>query len=302
MQYGAVDWNDLRYVLAVARAGSALRAADELGVNQSTVLRRIDALEGQLGAALFERRRTGQTLTAAGQRALEAAERIDGEIGALVTALAAQRRTLEGSVRLTTSESLAYRLVTPCLRAFHEVHPGVSVELIAADEKLDIARGDADLALRAGFPPEGAGIVARRLPGTLWTLYCSRAYAAERGMPGSIEEIGGHPVVGFEGRMVDLPGWRWLRTAAPEAAVRVRSNSMISMIFNLKAGLGVGPLPCIIGDGEAELVRCFPPPPEIQSDLWLIVRETLKMAPHVRAFADFLVDYIKRTMGQPQAA
>lgn len=297
-----MDWNDLKYVLAVARTGSALRAADELGVNQTTVLRRIDALEGQLGAALFERRRTGQTLTAAGQRALEAAERIDSEIGGLVAALAAQRRTLEGSVRITTSESLAYRLVTPCLRAFHEVHPGVSVELIAADEKLDIARGDADLALRAGFAPEGAGIVARRLPGTLWTLYCSRAYAAERGMPDCVEAVGGHPVIGFEGRMVELPGWRWVAAAAPEAAVRVRSNSMISMIFNLKAGLGVGPLPCIIGDGEAELVRCFPPPPEIQSELWLIVRETLKSAPHVRAFADFLADYIKRTMGAPQTA
>jgi DNA-binding transcriptional LysR family regulator len=297
-----VDWNDLRYVLAVGRTGSALRAAEQLGVNQSTVLRRIDALESQLGAALFERRRTGQTATAAGVRAIEAAERIDDEIGGLVAALAAQRRTLEGSVRITTSESLAYRLVTPCLRAFHELHPGVSVELLAADDVLDVARGDADLALRGGFRPEGAGIVARRLPDTLWTVYCSRAYAAERGMPASPDELGRHPIVGFDGRMVELPGWRWLTTVAPDASVRVRGNSMISMVFNLKAGLGVGPLPCIIGDGEAELVRCFPPLADVRSELWLIVREALKTAPHVRAFADFLADYIKRTMGQAQPA
>ena len=297
-----MDWNDLRYVLAVGRTGSALRAAEQLGVNQSTVLRRIDALESQLGAALFERRRTGQTATAAGVRAIEAAERIDDEIGGLVAALAAQRRTLEGSVRITTSESLAYRLVTPCLRAFHELHPGVSVELLAADDVLDVARGDADLALRGGFRPEGAGIVARRLPDTLWTVYCSRAYAAERGMPASPDELGRHPIVGFDGRMVELPGWRWLTTVAPDASVRVRGNSMISMVFNLKAGLGVGPLPCIIGDGEAELVRCFPPLADVRSELWLIVREALKTAPHVRAFADFLADYIKRTMGQAQPA
>lgn len=297
-----VDWNDLKYVLAVAQTGSALRAAEQLGVNQTTVLRRLDALEAQVGASLFERRRTGLTLTAAGQRALEAAERIDGEIGGLVAALAAQRRTLAGSVRLTTSESMAYRLVTPCLRAFHELHPGVMVELIAHDEPLDVARGDADVALRAGFRPEGAGIVARRLPDSGWTIYCSQAYAAERGMPRSVDAIGGHAVVGFDGRMVALPGWQWLITAAPGASVRVRSNSMIAMIFNLKAGLGVGPLPTIIGDGEPELVRCFPPPKEITSEMWLIVRESSKNEPHVRAFADFLADYIKKTHAEPQPA
>lgn len=302
MQYGPVDWNDLKYVLAIARTGSASRAAEQLGVNQTTVLRRIDALEAQLGAALFERRRTGQTPTAAGQRAFEAAARIDDEIGALVSDLAAQRRTLEGSVRLTTSESMAYRLVTPCLRAFHELHPGVSVELIAHDEPLDVARGEADVALRAGFPPEGAGIVARRLPDTGWTVFCSQAYAAERGMPRSSEDIADHPVVGFEGRMNALPGWRWLTAAAPGAQVRVRGNSMISMIFNLKAGLGVGPLPCIIGDGEPELVRCFPLPKEIRSEMWLIVRESLRNEPHVRAFADFLADYIRKTHAAPEPA
>lgn len=297
-----VDWNDLRYVLAVGRTGSALRAAEQLGVNQTTVLRRIDAVEAQLGVALFERRRTGQTLTLAGRRAIEAAERMDDEVGGLVAALAAQRRTLSGSVRLTTSESMAYRLVTPCLREFHDLHPGVSVELMAHDEPLDVARGDADIALRAGFRPEGAGIVARRLPDTGWTIFCSQAYAAERGMPRSTDDLGGHSVIGFDGRMSNLPGWQWLITAAPGAQVRVRSNSMISMIFNLKAGLGVGPLPCIIGDGEPELVRCFAPPKEIQSEMWLIVRETLKNEPHVRAFADFLADFIKKRHAEPQPA
>lgn len=297
-----MDWNDLRYVLAVGRTGSALRAAELLGVNQTTVLRRIDALEAQLGAALFERRRSGHTLTAAGRRAVEAAERIDAEADALVSELAAQRRSLEGSVRLTTSESMAYRLVTPCLRAFHELHPGVSVELVAHDEPLDVARGEADVALRAGFRPEGAGIVARRLPDTGWTIFCSRAYAAERGPPGSIDDIAAHPVVGFEGRMSALPGWIWLTAAAPGVQVRVRSNSMISMIFNLKAGLGVGPLPCIIGDGEPELVRCFPPPKDIQSEMWLIVRESLKNEPHVKAFADFLADFIRKRHAAAQPA
>jgi DNA-binding transcriptional LysR family regulator len=196
-----MDWNDLRYVLAVAEAGSALRAAERLGVNQTTVLRRIDALEAQLGTAFFERRRSGHSLTPAGRRAVEAAERMDAEVGALVSALAAERRNLAGLVRITTSESLANRLVTPSMRAFHERHPGIDVELITSDQRLDLARGDADVALRAGSRPEGAGIVARRLPDHHWTIYCSRKYAAQRGYPRTREEIGSHDIVGMDGRI-----------------------------------------------------------------------------------------------------
>lgn len=291
-----MDWNDLRYVLAVARAGSALRAAEALEVNQSTVLRRLEALEHQLGACLFERRRAGQTPTAAGRRAIQAAERMEQEAHGLVCALAAQRRSLAGSVRLTTSETLAARLVTPCLRSFQQRHPAISVELIAADERLDLARGEADAALRAGSRPEGPGLVAQRLPDCDWTVYCSRAYAAERAAPTCRSEIAGHDIVGMEGRGANLPGWRWLAASAPDAPIRFRSNSLTNLTLNLKAGLGLGALPTLVGDNEPELIRCFEPPPEIRSEIWLIVREELRVAPHVRAFTGFLADYIRRTL------
>jgi len=297
-----MDWNDLRYVLAVARAGSALRGAELMGVNQTTVLRRLDAIESRLGAPLFERRRTGQTLTAAGRRAVEAAERMEAEAEALRTALAAQTRELAGSVRVTASETLANRLVTPCLRAFRERHPGISVEVVASDARLDVARGEADVALRAGFAPEGAGIVARRLPDTDWTIYCSRAYASERGAPANRAQIPGHDIVGMEGRMAVLPGWRWLQASAPETPIRCRSNSLVNLVWNLKAGLGLGALPVLIGDAEPELMRCFPPPPELRAELWLIVREELKGQPHVRAFTDFLAAHVKTALSEPQPA
>jgi len=288
-----MDWNDLRYVLAVAEAGSALRAAERLGVNQTTVLRRIDALEAQLGTAFFERRRSGHSLTPAGRRAVKAAERMDAEVGALVSALAAERRNLAGLVRITTSESLANRLVTPSMRAFHERHPGIDVELITSDQRLDLARGDADVALRAGSRPEGAGIVARRLPDHHWTIYCSRKYAAQRGYPRTREEIGSHDIVGMDGRMATLPGYQWLASAAQDARIRFRSNSLINLVSNLKADLGLGALPCMLGDAEPDLMRCMEPPPELCSEMWLIVREEVKSQPHVRALADFLCDCIR---------
>lgn len=290
-----MQWDDLRYVLAVARTGSAMRAAGVLGVNQTTVLRRLDAVEAALGVAVFERSTSGQVLTRAGRLVAEAAERMEEQARRLDTALAAQRRTLTGSVRLTTSEVLAGRLVAPCMRTFHALYPGIPVELITTDDRLNVAAGEADVALRASARPEGAGIVAQRLPDLDWTVYCSRGYAAERGLPESRAALRGHDVVGLEGRMGQLPGWRWLSAATPGAAIVVRSNSFVSLVSNLKAGLGIGALPTIIGDAEPDLVRCLAPPPELKAELWLIVREELKAEPHIRAFTDFLASYVRST-------
>lgn len=302
MQYPRMQWDDLQYVLAVARTGSALRAARILEVNQTTVLRRLDALDAVVGAVIFERSRAGQTLTPAGRLVVEAAERMEREAQALQNALAAQQRSLEGSVRLTTSDSLANRLVTPCLRDFRARYPGIRVELMATDQRLDIARGEADVALRANSQPEGTGIVARRMPDSYWTVYCSRAYAAERGMPADRESFAGHDIVGMEGRMAELAGSRWLAASAPASAIRFRSNSLINLISNLKVGLGIGALPTLLGDAEPELVRCFPPPPELRGEMWLIVRDSIKDLPHVRAFTDFLACYVRETVTAADAA
>lgn len=291
-----MQWNDLLYVLAIVRTGSALRAAKILGVNQATVLRRLDAIEAAAGTQLFERRRSGLRSTEVGRLVAEAAMRMEQEAQALENALAARRRTLAGSVRLTTSFGLADRLVIPGMRAFQLLYPSIVVELLIADERLDIARGEADVALRAGSGPEGAGIVARRLPDAYWTVYCSRTYAAERGAPENRAAIRGHEIVGLDGQMGRLPAWLWLAASAPDAVIRFRSNSLINLVSNLKASLGLGVLPTLTGDAEPELMRCFPPPPELRSELWLMVREEIKAQPHVRALTDFLASYIRDTM------
>jgi DNA-binding transcriptional LysR family regulator len=292
----AMQWNDLLYVLAIVRTGSALRAAEILGVNQATVLRRLDAIEAAAGTQFFERRRSGLKPTDLGRLAADAAARMEREAQSLETALSARRRTLAGSVRLTTSFGLADRLIVPGMRAFQALYPSIMVELLVADERLDIAGGEADVALRAGSAPEGNGIVARRLPDAQWTVYCSRAYAAERGVPKDRSEISGHEIVGLDGQMGRLPAWLWLAASAPNAVVRFRSNSLVNLVSNLKAGLGLGALPILTGDAEPELMRCFPPPPELYSELWLIVREEIKAQSHVRALTDFLASYIRDTM------
>ncbi|HYF09950.1 MAG TPA: LysR family transcriptional regulator, partial [Acetobacteraceae bacterium] len=148
-----ISWDDLRHFLAVARAGSTLGGARALGVNQTTCARRIAALEAAMGTTLFERRQAGYRLTETGRRVLALAERVEGEVAALMQAVQAERRVLSGTVRATTNESLANLVLTPFLRRFREAHPGVRVEVVIGDRKLDIARGEADVALRAGVQP-----------------------------------------------------------------------------------------------------------------------------------------------------
>ena len=298
-----MDWDDLRFVLEVRRSGSALAAAGKLGVNQSTVMRRIAQIEADMGVELFERKQSGYVPTVNGMCAAETAERIEREVLDLQNTMAAEQRALTGVVRLTSSELLANFVIAPCLLSFQKLNPGVRVELIAEDRRLNLARGEADIALRAGSRPEGAGIVIRRMPDAAWAVYCSRAYAKEHGTPASREEIRNHDVIGMEGPMARIPGPLWLCESASGAQVRFRSNSLMNLVSNLRAGLGVAALPCIVGDSEVDFVRCFAPPPELTAELWLIVREDLKSAPHVRAFADYLAAYLRsigpRLAGNP---
>lgn len=287
------NWDNFRFVLAVARMGSALRAARALGVDQTTVVRRISQLEAELGGTLFERRQSGFQITPLGERIAAAAARIEIEITALEDTWRAERRVVSGTVRFTCSALFANLVIVPCLREFHERYPDVVVTLMADDRRLDVARGEADVAIRAGSRPEGNGIIARRMPDTAWSAYCSRSYAEEHGLPQTTEGLDGHLIVGMESALDDLPAPRWLARMTPSSATAVRINSLSNVVSALKAGLGVAMLPCFVGDAEADLKRCLPPIGELNSETWLVIREDLRHASHVRALIDFVVDYFQ---------
>jgi DNA-binding transcriptional LysR family regulator len=287
------DWDDLRFVLAVARAGSALRAARLLNVNQTTVTRRIAQIEQAIGAALFESRQNGQVLTPLGQVVADGAAKIEVEVLALQSEIQARRRTVAGSIRFTSSEVFANWIVAPFLRSFRQKCPDVTVELIAADRRLDLSRGEADVALRAASRPDGGGVVARRLPDGAWAPYCSRGYAEEHGLPADIDALDRHSIILVEGQMSQLPAFQWLMRVAEKATVSTRSNSLTNVLSAAKAGLGIGMLPCFVGDAEPDLCRCLPSVPELNAEVWLVIREDVKQAPHVRAFVDCLAAHME---------
>jgi len=287
-----IEWGDLRFLLAVAREGSASRAANALGVDQTTVIRRIAHLEQTIGSELVERRQSGYRLTDMGRRVAEAAERIDVEVINLENAVEASKRSLAGSIRFTSSERITNFVIAPWLAEFRRLHPDISIELIGSDRYLDVGGGEADVAIRMPARPEGAGIVVRRLPDIAWSVYCSRSYGEENGLPRSPEAIPGHAVIGAPPDATATNA-AWLEEIAGKENVAVRCGSISSILGSARAGLGLAVLPCVLADTAPELVQCMPPLTGMTSQIWMIIREDLKAAPHVRAFTDFLAEHMR---------
>lgn len=286
------DWNDLRYFLAVARTGSTLAASRASKVNQTTIARRIGALERAIGMRLFHKKQTGYVLTEAGAELRATAERVEVEANAFAEQAGAMGRRISGVIRVTTNEGLANTIMAPALSAFRKLHPEVRVDLVVDERRLDLTRGAADVALRTGARPTESGLVARRLTPMAWAAYCSRNYAEERGCPSSVDTLCRHVLIGAEGPIAALPGWTWLRQAAPGAEVVATSSSLTNLISAVKSGLGVTILPCFLADSDPDLVRCIGPIPGVQSDVWLVTREDARDVRRVRAFIDFLAAHV----------
>jgi len=237
------DWDDLRHFLAVARHGSTIAAAKALQLSQSTVHRRLAELEKRIGRNVVIRHATGYRLTEFGNELQPWAEQVEKAVASLERYLVAASDTPTGSVRVTCSESIGYRLIqSPLLETFHGRYPGLRVELIMSDHFLDIARGEADVAIRAGIPNEET-LVGRKIADVPWALYCSRAYLARHGRLERAEDIAEHSVIEFDGDIRDHHAAKWLRSVAPTARVVARSNTVPGLLMSVKSGAGLAPLP-----------------------------------------------------------
>jgi DNA-binding transcriptional LysR family regulator len=283
-----LDWNDLRYFLAVARSGSTLAAGRALRVSQTTAARRVAALEADLGLALFERRPAGYRLTPAGEALLERAEGMEAAAASFADAAATQSRDASGTVKLTVDEIYAVTLLPPILRDLHHAHPAIRIELDTTEEKRDLAAGEADVALRTADRPTGGGLVGRRLATDNWTIYCSRDYEAAHGRPRRRSELKGHAFIGGGGPGVWLYYRAWLERNGLADAVAMQHDSSTGLLAAVRAGVGLAVLPTLIAGLDPDLVMCLPPEPGNQRGLWLLTHERLRHAPRVRVVLDLL--------------
>lgn len=297
------DWNDLKYVLEVLRHGSTLSAAQAMGTSQTTVMRRIAALESEVGARLFDKLRTGYRPTEMLKTLAPQLEVIEAAHAALDRDLEALKRGMSDSIRLTAPDLLVVHLLGEALSQFRRAHPDIRIELLTCDHFVDLEAGDADLALRAGDPPGIPNLFGRRIVhNDSWSFYCSRGYAARHGVPTSVGELARHSVVTVMEGLFPTPLAHWLEQVIPPNAIAIRHNSLSSVHGSLKAGLGVGICPDVIASDDADLMRCFPASVQSGKEIWLLAPERHRRTPQVRlalnALAKSLASIVRRRLEQ----
>ena len=296
-----LDWNDLRYFLAVARDGSTLAAARSLEVSQTTVARRIAALEQSLGLLLFEKRQDGYAISPAGEQLLGAARNVDRSATEFAEAAAAQSRDLTGTVRISTEEIYAITLFAPLLRELTETYPEILIDVDTDQEVRDLSAGQADVALRSTAGDQPAGVVGRLLCKDDWTPYCSRAYGERHGVPTTFAQLKHHRLIGGGGAKLWPKYQQWLEHVGLEKQVTMHQPTSTTLLSSIRAGIGIAVLPCIIADAEPDLVQCLPPRQNHGRQLWLLTHERVRHTPRVRVVIDFLYDRLSRHVRQLQA-
>jgi DNA-binding transcriptional LysR family regulator len=293
------DWNDLRYFLAVAREGSTLAAARKLQVNQSTVHRRLAALEKALGCSLVERHPTGYRLTELGNQLRSHAERIEDDVGALQRHVAASDRGMIGRIRMTCSTAVGHRLMKSGLfDAFNKRHPGLHVELVMTERMLSLAAGDADIAIRGGVPTDET-LVGKRIATVPWAFYATRAYIDRSGRPRSLGDLDKHTTVGFIEAMTNHNAAAWLRRHAPHARICAEAGNIPSVFLAVKSGACIAPLPTPLGDGDDELECVLGPVSELSYPMYLLTHRDLRRVPRINAFFEFCADKLRPILTKP---
>jgi DNA-binding transcriptional LysR family regulator len=281
------EWDDARYFLAVHRTGSLSEAGRRLEVNQSTVGRRLRALEESVGAVLFVRTPDGYVLAPAGERLLPRAERIEDAALAFQREASGRQDALTGTVRITGPDAFSARVLMPLLAQLHARTPGIDYELVAENRTLSLTKREADMAIRT-FAPKEHALVTRRLCELGSGLYASVAYLETHPVRGEAD-LERHPFIG-----VDDATWlesTWLRRTYPGARVVMKTNSTPSQLAATLAGMGIGILPCYIADVEPGLVRVHDPR-VIVRHVWLALHRDLQHAGRIRACADHLTEGI----------
>ncbi len=285
-----VNWDDIRVFLAVARHGSLRAAGRALGLSQPTVGRRLAAFEQTFGGpTLFDRLPDGMRLNAAGEALVAAAEQLESAALALERRRIAASPTLTGTVRVSVGEWAEGLLARHCGRSDADgLPPGITLELVPSPQTANLARRDADLALRHGVPEAGNLYVAKvgAIAGALYQSRDSNAATAEAG----------ERWITYTEEQAHFVSARWLDQHIANSGGRVvlRAANLAMRVEAIRAGVGIGLLPCYAGDGDPLLRRVTKPVPELAADYWVIVHRDLRRAACVRAVIDWIRGLFER--------
>ena len=285
------DWSDFKVLLALARAGSVAGAARVLQIDSSTVSRRLAALEEAIGARLIIRGGREFAWTAEGRSVRAAAEAMEAAATTASLTVRAAKGEIEGSVRVSVSPGfvpLLMRHVLPVLRASH---PMLDVELSGNIQRVDLARGDADVAVRMSLPTE-AGLVARRAFDLSWFVYAARSYLEENGWPAAPDQLCRHTLVLYAESMHHVEPLRWMEAYRGNSRRVSRVDNLEATCQTIAAGAGIAVLPCFIAEAAPGVVRVFPDRVAVNTG-HVVYHEAARDTTRIRVVADALVCFFQ---------
>ena len=290
--YKDLAWDDFRLVKAIAEARTLPGAAGLIGVNHSTVFRRLGQIEDALGVTLFERHRTGYALTPAGEEMVSLAQQMDENITAFTRKIAGQEVSPSGELRITTNDSLLVHLLMPLLARFRQQCRDVRLDIVLSNQALNLSKRDADVAVRAtDHPPEN--LVGRRVATIAWALYGRTSDIPE---PESVnpDRLFDRDWVSLGDTLATLKVVKFVQEHVSPERIVYKVNTVLGLAEAVEEGLGIGHLPCFIGDARPGLVRLAPPNPAFAADLWLLTHPDLRHSARIRVFLDFLAGEIAK--------
>lgn len=276
-----LSWDDLRVIKALSDSGSRSATAKKLGINVSTVSRRVAQVERSLGVALFDHRKSGYLLTAEGAELRALAERVELDIVSVTRRVSRSGQSPLGKLRITTSDSLLLYFFTPIIAEFQALNEGITVEVLVGNETLSLARDESDIAIRATRKP-AESLVGRKLANIAWAPYC----CARQITAAPLFETD-QAWVSYSAALCGLRATSYVECRVPADRIVYRTDSVAAASAAIAAGIGVGFLPCMLGDITPGVVRAGPVVPELQDELWLLTHQDIRRSWRVKAFMTF---------------
>ncbi len=295
---GDFDWSDLRFFLSVARAGRLTVAATRLGVEHSTVSRRIAALETRLGAKLFDRSPRGYDLTRAGEHLLTAAEGMESLALAAQGSIGGADLGASGTVRIGVPDGMGTFFLAPRIAELAQAHPDLDIQLLAMPRLFSLSRREADIAVSLNRPSTGR-LHARKLTDYRLRLYAARGYLARHEEITSRAQLIRHPFIGYVDDLIYTPELDYAPQVARDLRVRVKSSSLVAQLTATRGGAGICVLPCFMGDlfaGEQDdaLVPVLAQEVRLTRSFWLITHADTRDLTRIRVAADFIIDAVQK--------
>lgn len=285
----ALSWDDLRIVKAIGDRGSLVAAAELLDVNHSTVSRRLDALERALGSVLFDRRRGGYVPTGSGAEMIALAARMEKDIVCATLRVSGHAQSHKGDLRITTSDALLQDFLTPVIADFRACNPAVHIEVIVTNKSLNLARGESDIAFRATTaPPEN--LVGRKIADIAWAIYGRRSEYG--GVVSDTEALYRRQWVAYGKGLSGLRAFDFINGRVSTDNIAYRSDSVAGVATAIRAGIGIGFLPCMHGDVARDLIRISPLEPAVADQLWVLTHPEIRRSARVLAFMRQCADTI----------